>query len=99
MKKLGISVEKLLQVAEELQKRREALRVRLLSIKMMLDRGELRMRDRKAEAVGYYQRVLELARRHRLRQQEYELLFQLARCWKGVNEEKFLNCLREMHDI
>lgn len=56
-----------------------------------------RMRDRKKEAVSYYQRALELARRHQLRHQEYELLFHLARCWRGVDEEKFLNCLREMH--
>jgi hypothetical protein len=34
-----------------------------------------------------------------LRHQEYEALFHLARCWKGVDEEKFLNCLREMHII
>ena len=40
MKKLGISLEKLLQAAEEHQKRREAIRIRLLSIEMMLDRGE-----------------------------------------------------------
>jgi transcriptional regulator with XRE-family HTH domain len=39
MKKLGISLEKLLQAAEEHQKRREAIRIRLLSIEMMLDRG------------------------------------------------------------
>lgn len=56
-------------------------------------------RDLKTEAIRCYQRALELARKHQLVQQEYEILFHLARSWQGVDEEKFINCLREMHMI
>src|SRR5690606_627120 len=42
MKTLGIPIEKLLQTVEEHEKKRQAARLRLLPVEMMLDRGELR---------------------------------------------------------
>src|SRR5690606_32294710 len=48
-----------------------------------------RRRHRKIEAVSYYHRALELARRHQLRHEEYGLLFHLARCWREWMKRSF----------
>lgn len=58
-----------------------------------------RLQDRNEEATACYQRALELARRHKLENQEYETLFRLACCLENVDQEKFLTCLKEMYII
>lgn len=56
-------------------------------------------RGESSESIRYYKRTLDLARKHNYKKREYKALLSLSRCWEGVNEQEFDQCLRNMYRI
>lgn len=51
------------------------------------------------EATHYYQRALELAQKHKLKKREYKTLYKLAECWNSLDEQEFINCMRNIYAV
>ena len=62
--------------------------------------GDLLFRQgMKSESIPYYKKTIKLARKNNYKKREYRALLSLSRCWEGVNEEEFDQCLRSMYII
>ncbi|MGF7088601.1 tetratricopeptide (TPR) repeat protein [Kroppenstedtia sanguinis] len=51
------------------------------------------------EAITYYQECLKIARKHQLKEREYETLFHLAQCMEHVDEKQFGKLTRNMYRV
>ncbi|TCS97001.1 tetratricopeptide repeat protein [Hazenella coriacea] len=51
------------------------------------------------EAVSYYQKALQIAKKHDYKDKEFQIWFSLARCWEEKDEEQFENCIRNMYNV
>lgn len=62
--------------------------------------GDLLFRQgMKSESISYYKKTIKLARKNNYKKREYRALLSLSRCWEGVNEQEFDQCLRNMYII
>ncbi|MDR6226330.1 tetratricopeptide repeat protein [Desmospora profundinema] len=55
--------------------------------------------EKTEEAIKFYNRSLELARRHGYKKREYVALYRLAKCWEGRNEQEFQKYTANMYTV
>ncbi|PTM59261.1 tetratricopeptide repeat protein [Desmospora activa] len=70
-----------------------------LTYALMLMGDLLKNKKEDHDAISYYQRSLDLSRKHHLKHREYKLLLKLAQCWHQLNEQEFQKCSRNMYEV
>lgn len=51
------------------------------------------------EAISFYKKAIQLSQKHGYKEKEYKAWFSLARCYDGINEQEFQNCMRNMYNV
>jgi tetratricopeptide (TPR) repeat protein len=51
------------------------------------------------DAIAYYKKALDLTQKHGYKEKEYKAWFNLAKCYDGVDEQEFQNCMRNMYNV
>ncbi|MFC7443261.1 helix-turn-helix domain-containing protein [Laceyella putida] len=65
----------------------------------LLSLGDLTYSNGKTEeAILYYKKALNLTQKHGYKEKEYKAWFSLAKCYDGVDEQEFQNCMRNMYN-
>jgi tetratricopeptide (TPR) repeat protein len=85
------ALEKAIRYAEKFN---DAPRL-ITSLRMMGDLCHLTGKTN--EAIPHYEKALSLAHKHGFHDLEFKLWLNLARCWDGVDEKEFQNCMRNMY--
>lgn len=58
-----------------------------------------RKQKKNKQAISYYHMSVELAQKLRLKEKEYQGWYNLAKCWKGVDENEFRQASENMFKV